>query len=38
LLGRGGDIRTLLMSLNRGAQKLRGENLKLVWAEFSTLS
>jgi hypothetical protein len=25
-------------TLNRGAQKLMGENLKLVWAEFSTLS
>jgi hypothetical protein len=23
---------------NQGAQKLTGENLKLVWAEFSTLS
>ncbi len=23
---------------NRGAPKLTGENLKLVWAEFSTLS
>ena len=24
--------------LQRGAQKLMGENLKVVWAEFSTLS
>ncbi len=23
---------------NRGARKLTGENLKVVWAEFSTLS
>ncbi len=25
-------------TLARGARKLTGENLKLVWAEFSTLS
>jgi hypothetical protein len=24
--------------INRGARKLTGENLKVVWAEFSTLS
>jgi hypothetical protein len=27
-----------LNKLGRGAQKLMGDNLKLVWAEFSTLS
>jgi hypothetical protein len=27
-----------LLQINRGARKLTGENLKLVWAEFSTLS
>ncbi len=26
------------LQLGRGAQKLMGENLKLVWAEFSTIS
>ncbi len=26
------------VNLTRGAQRLTGENLKLVWAEFSTLS
>jgi hypothetical protein len=25
-------------NLQRGARKLTGENLKLVWAEFSTIS
>jgi hypothetical protein len=25
-------------TLSRGAQKLKGEKLKVVWAEFSTLS
>jgi hypothetical protein len=25
-------------TLSRGAQKLTGENLKIVWAEFFTLS
>jgi hypothetical protein len=28
---------TRTLDLNRGAQKLTGENLKVVWAEFSTL-
>jgi hypothetical protein len=28
----------ILMHLFWGAQKLTGENLKLAWAEFSTLS
>jgi hypothetical protein len=27
-----------LFSCPQGAQKLKGEKLKLVWAEFSTLS
>ncbi len=27
-----------LFKCDRGARKLTGENLKLVWAEFSTLS
>jgi hypothetical protein len=26
----------ILLSLSWGAQKLTGENLKVVWAEFST--
>jgi len=26
------------ITLHRGAQKLTGENLKVVWAEFSTLN
>jgi hypothetical protein len=29
---------TDVYALERGAQKLTGENLKVVWAEFSTLS
>ncbi len=28
----------VVVELFRGAQKLTGENLKLVWAEFSTIS
>ncbi len=27
-----------VLMLNRGARKLTGENLKLVWAEFSAIS
>jgi hypothetical protein len=29
---------TYLVAIYRGARKLMGENLKLVWAEFSTIS
>jgi hypothetical protein len=27
-----------VVMLSRGARQLKGENLKVVWAEFSTLS
>jgi hypothetical protein len=27
-----------VLMLNRGAQKLTGDNLKVVWAEFSTIN
>jgi hypothetical protein len=32
------DARVVIYDRNRGAQKLTGENLEVVWAEFSTLS
>jgi hypothetical protein len=31
-------VHLAVVVLERGAQKLTGENLKVVWAEFSTLS
>jgi hypothetical protein len=32
------QIETILIQSHRGAQKLMGENLKVLWAEFSILS
>ncbi len=39
-LGRVGVIRLIIIivDLIRGARKLTGENLKVVWAKFLTLS
>jgi hypothetical protein len=31
-------LKLTVLSYNQGARKLMGENLKVVWAEFSTLS
>jgi len=34
----GGSLSTVHLSFKRGARKLTGEILKVVWAELSTLS
>jgi hypothetical protein len=32
------QLHKTFLRVNRGAQKLTGDNLKVVWAKFSTLS